>query len=364
MMRRMMMGICGSMMLVPSAFADGALFDVKARKAELQTSAFAVAKSYCMADGVAFKAKLKPITGLKPTEGYGSDNRAEDFSWAVMVLGGRALAGDADSTTQLTDMLMKWAKADAFEKTTESHDSYYALKRVLLPVIVSYSIIYDDLSPAERKTLETWIDPLVRRVDKKFNGDVDVNNHRYLADSVLMAWGQMMGDDALYQKGITQYKRALSHARADGGLPLEVRRGARAAWYMRQSLANLGVMAEVARQRGEDLYATDVDGKDYALLLTYYLNVVQTPLIGQADAADNYKPGPASDFLTQDRGMLETRPNQRHYMAFAEALLMHYPDGFIKQRLQGLFSRMLAKRRPLIDDFSGGNGTCFWMGGK
>ena len=58
----------------------------------------------------------------------------------------------------------------------------------------------------------------------KFDGDVDHNNHRYLADSVLMAWGAYTGDQKFYDIGEKGFMRALGDARADGSLPLETRR--------------------------------------------------------------------------------------------------------------------------------------------
>lgn len=353
--------MAGMLFLPTLAGATGPLFDVAARRAELKTPAFAAARQACLAPAIKLGAFPKPLSGLKPTEGYGTDNSAEGFSWVVMVLSGRALAGDEASAKSLTALLTQWAEANALSKTVEAHDAYYALKRVLLPTITAYSILYDQLSAEQRTLISGWLDPLVRKIDKKFDGDVDWNNHRYLADSVLMAWGAMNGDGALYQKGIARYEEALTQARADGGLPLEVRRGSRAAWYMRQSLANLAVMAEIAKLKGTDLYGKTVDNKNYDLILTYFLNVVHTPMIGFADAAKNYKPGPEPDFMAQDRGMLHTRPGGRHYMAFAEAVLRDAPASFAKERLAALMQEeAINKDRPMIDEFSGGNGTCFW----
>ena len=66
-----------------------------------------------------------------------------------------------------------------------------------------------------------------------------LNNHRYLSDSVDMAWGALRGDDALFRQGIASFLLALAQMRADGSLPLETARGARALWYQRHAIASL-----------------------------------------------------------------------------------------------------------------------------
>lgn len=350
-------------LMVP-AFAQAApkvLFDVDARRAELAKPDFFKAKAACLAIDLDRLGELpKPIAGLKGTKGYGSDNDAEPYSWYVMVTGGRALAGDKASEAALKEALLSWAKADAFSKSDAEHDTYYAMKRVMLPVVVNYAVIYDSLSADERETITNWIDPIVRKLDKKFNGDVDHNNHRYLADSVLMAWGALIDDDDLYQKGIERYRIALSQMQEDGGLPLETRRGARAQWYMRQTLANLTLIAEIARMHGKDVYGMENNGRNLDLMLTYFVNTVRDPLIGLPQTAANYKPGPGSDYFAPDMGMLERRPQNRHYMAFSEALLRNHGASFPAMRLKALMDETAFQERPLIDDFFGGNATCFF----
>lgn len=344
-----------------AAAAPKVLFDVDSRRAELAKPDFFKAKVSCLSIDLDRLGQLpEPIVALKGTKGYGTDNTAEPYSWYVMVTGGRALAGDKAGEAALKEALLSWAKAGAFSKTEEGHDTYYALKRVMFPVVVNYAIIYDSLSAAERETITSWVDPLVRKLDKNFGGDVDHNNHRYLADSVLMAWGAMVDDDDLYQKGIERYRIALSQMQEDGGLPLETRRGARAQWYMRQTLANLTAIAEIARMQGKDLYSLDNNGRNLDLALTYFINTVRDPLIALPQTAANYKPGPATDYFNPDMGMLERRPQNRHYMAFSEALLRNHSTSFPAIRLKALMEETGFEERPLIDDFFGGNATCFF----
>jgi len=337
------------------------LFDVEQRRAALAQPALANIRAACLAiPRDPSWSSLQPIRGLKTTEGYGTDGTANDYAWAVMVLTGRALAGDASSEGALRDFLVTWARAGAFTETELESDAYYALKRVLLPTVFAFSVIQGGLDDEQRKTIAGWLDPLVRKIDHIFDGSVDRNNHRYLTDSVLMAWGAVTGDRALYEKGINRYRTILSEARADGSLPLETRRGSRALWYMRQSLASMTVMAEIAATQGSDLYGMNEGGVSFDRVLSYTLNGIVEPRIVLAYASENYIPGEESDFRKTDLGFLSKRNHGRHYMAWAEAVVARDRSGLATRRLKALLTRSLRSARPLIDEFAGGNATCFW----
>ncbi|HEY4203188.1 MAG TPA: alginate lyase family protein [Devosiaceae bacterium] len=339
----------------------GGLFDVEARRAALQTPALASMKAACLAIAIDPKWKKIPvIAGLDETEGYGTDRTANDFNWAVMVLAGRSLAGDTAATEELKQFLLDWSSQHAFEKTQVVHDAYYSLKRVMLPTAVAYSILRPALSKAEDTQIRDWIDPLVRDVDQLFDGEVDLNNHRDLADSVLMVWGGIIGDDTLYQKGYQRFLEMLSVARPDGSLPLETRRGARALWYTRQALSSMVVMAEVARGHGDDLYSQQHGNVSFWTIFSFLLNGLSNPVLVDAYAAQNYIPGPVDDYRHLDFGFLERRSNGRNYLASMEALAIQPPTSFALQRIDQMFDTYALGQRPLIDEFVGGNATCFW----
>ncbi len=336
-------------------------FDPAVRTAELARPDRAVAREACLA--VARDpawADLPPLAALEPTDGYGSDNRSAPFSWAVMVLGGRALAGDEASAADLVRLLTRWAEAGALAATPVSHDPYYALKRTLLPTIVAYAVVRPGLGEAERTRIDDWLANLVPRVDQTFDGDVDHNNHRYLADSVLMAWGALTGDDALYRQGIDRYRSALADARDDGSLPLEARRGARALWYTRHALTSLVAMAEIARAHGDDLYGASVEGRGFDLVLSFLTNGLVSPALTATYAAANVIPGPNDDSHIQDLGFLAERAHGRNYMAFVEAVRLLPPRTAPRRLIAIRFDTRTAAERPLIDEYVGGNATCFW----
>jgi poly(beta-D-mannuronate) lyase len=363
-MKRILALLFLSLLTAGPSYAQGkptGVFDVEQRRNALAQPALAIIRAACLAvpRDAAWNA-LKPIAGLKATEGYGTDGNANDYAWAVMVLTGRALAGDGGSESALRDLFLTWSKANAFAQTEVENDAYYALKRVLLPTIVGYSVIQRALDDGQKRVIAGWIDSLVRKVDYNFDGSVDRNNHRYLTDSVVMAWGAVTGDEALYAKGLDRYRTILSDARTDGSLPLETRRGARALWYMRQSLSSMTVMAEIAAARGTDLYGATEGGVTFDRILSYTLNGISEPSVVLAYASENYIPGDESDFRKPDLGFLGKRSHGRHYMAWVEPVIARDRTGLATRRLRSLFTRSIKNERPLIDEFAGGNATCIW----
>jgi poly(beta-D-mannuronate) lyase len=347
------------------AASSGALFDIQKRRAQLQTPEFSSIRDYCMAT-----KKIKqpvenmpePIPALKPTKEYGTDHSMEDFNYYLMIHSGRALAGDKGSEKLVADALLAWAKAGALLQTEENYDPYYALKRGLLPIITSYEIIRPSLSTQEADLIRDWIDTLVRRIDVIFNKEVDQNNHRYLADAVVTLWGDVIGDVKLYDKGKERFLAALSQMTDEGALPMEVRRGARALWYVRQSLANLTLIAQVYKRNGESLYTYQQGKASLPLLMNYFITGVRYPFTVLQSASQNHIPGPSANFLEQDMGMLKRRGHGRHYMAFAEMYLAPEAEteSISRQRLDTLMRKTAFQELPLIDEFAGGNATCFW----
>lgn len=343
-----------------SVMAKNIIFDINKRKALLSQQAYQAIRSDCLAQNVEWDDKApSPIKGLKSTEGYGSDNRPEELTWYVMVNGGRALAGDTKAAKDLHQTLLKWAKAGAFLDSDAEHDTYYALKRYMIPLVINYAIIAESLPAQDKQLIDQWMDKVIRPLDKKFDGDVDHNNHRYLADSTLMAWGAYRGDEKLIEIGRNGFLKALKAAKPNGALPLETRRGKRAVWYMRHALSSLVTIAEIDRQLGGSLYQTSVEGKTLATIVNYFVSAHRSPITILPDAAQNYIPGHKFDYLQQDTDYMRRRGHDRHYMAFAEAYI-NQPT-LAAQRLRLLMQQEQAfAQRPMIDEFVGGNGSCFY----
>lgn len=361
-MNRLISSLLISGMLISApVWAGDIYFNVATRKAELQKPEYAKAREYCLAANIEVPKKIPaPIKSLYAKEGYGNDNRMEPFTLYVMILGGRALAGDETSAASLRELLLSWAKADSLWRTAAADKSYYPLQRYMIPVLINFAIVAEGYNSEDLDTVEAWLDKVMRPLGKHFGGDVDHNNHRYLADSAVMAWGAYSGDDKLYQQGLKGYEIALKEALSDGRLPLETRRGARASWYMRHALANLTLMAEIARQHGDDLYHKKAGNISLDSIMNQFVTGGHADISILPDAAMNYKPGPSFEYFYPDNGYLVNRGQGRQYMAFAEAYMANHKS-FASLRLRQWLNRAGSlKQRPFIDDYFGGNGTCFF----
>ncbi|MGF1626252.1 MAG: alginate lyase family protein, partial [Alphaproteobacteria bacterium] len=198
------------------------------------------------------------------------------------------------------------------------------------------------------------------RLDTEFGGDVDLNNHRYLADLVLMTWGSIVRDRDLLAKGVSRFEAAMGQARADGSLPLETRRGARAMWYSNMAVGELAMMVQVAGLNGIDLRREAARGAAFDAVVDYLAAVLATPALVLPYAVENYIPGPTPSYRAQDLGFTEQRGHGRHYMAWTEAPAVQEMAGSAAARLRAFAGGRLAGLRPLIDDYAGGNTTCFY----
>ena len=188
------------------------------------------------------------------------------------------------------------------------------------------------------------------------------NNHRYLSDSVTMAWGILRGDDDGFRAGIERYLAALGQMRPDGSLPLETARGSRALSYQRHAITSLVAIAEMAAAQGYDLYAIEgpegqsihraigflLDGIDQtSLVWPYAAGERQLGLLSQLQGAgpglhDRARPWAALHGL--DRGLPRPLPGQRACAAARARALAEFGPA----------------EPPLIDDYSGGNMSCFF----
>ncbi len=336
------------------------LFDVAVRRAKLAKSAFGAARQACLA--IASKAawkRLKPIAALQPTDGYGSDRAAQDLSLAVMVLAGRALAGDDDAEADLITILRTWARARAFLLTVANSDPYFSLKRSLLPLIVAFDIINRRWRSMIGQAVRTgWTTGAPRRRPLRWRGRPQQPS--YLADSVLTLWGGVIGDkrsDRERAGGI--FEGARRHA---GGWHAAARGASRRPCAV-VSPTDAGELDADRNRRASDWGRSVPPPPRWAIVradAVGLFNGLLSPTLVDAYAEENFKPGPQHDPRQLDLGFLVNRGNGRHYMAFAEALLGQSEPSLSIRRLAALVNRGPAAERPLIDEFIGGNATCFF----
>lgn len=312
----------------------------------------------------AYAGEIPRVVSSLRTHYGDADTASEPFALAVMRDAGAALAGDRAAIGSLIRVLDHWARADAlWGGNWRALNRNYALDRTLLPTIVAFATARDqpELQPAARLRIAGWLERLVdSRTPPPANSVTRRNNHHYLRGSVDMAWGALTGDDPLFATGIQTYRDALAEMRADGSLPLETARGARALWYQRHAIASLVVIAEIAANQGIDLYGAQVEGRSLHDAIRFLLEGIERPAKVLPYAVADANSGTARDPRDQDLSFLETRGHDRHYMAWVEIYAARFPSRPESRRLLALLERTDPDFRPMLDDYSGGATTCFF----
>ncbi|HWL68594.1 MAG TPA: alginate lyase family protein, partial [Geminicoccus sp.] len=186
------------------------------------------------------------------------------------------------------------------------------------------------------------------------------NNHHYLNASVDMAWGTLTGSQDAFDLGVDAYMDALAELRPDGSLPLETRRGARALWYQRHAIASLVTIAEIAAVQGVDLYAREVDGLSLHDAIGFLVAAIRDPALVEPYASEDANSRTDADWRDQDLTFLQTRGHGRHYMAWVEPYRARFPERPEAQALTRILAEWDPDFQPAIDDYSGGNMSCFF----
>jgi poly(beta-D-mannuronate) lyase len=245
-------------------------------------------------------------------------------------------------------------------------NTWYTIDRVMLPVLVAWGLVRDhpDLDAEAGAEIEAWLGEVMqfRKSRPEFPDMPSVAriNHLYLRDSVDMAWGALVGDDALFRRGFRSFEVALKEMHADGSLPLEVQRGARALWYQRHAIACRVAISERAAVQGQYLYSRERDGRSLHAAVSFLLDGLDDPTIVWSYARANVSPGPFANYRVQDLGFMRTRGHGRHYMAWVEAYLARFPERAESRRLAKALETHDPDYRPMIDEYVGGAASCFF----
>ena len=306
-----------------------------------------------------------PVERLRPLAR--PDSASEPFALAVMSDAAASLAGDRPAGRRLGQLLDRWATGQALLRTERpTANMTYALDRTLLPTIVAFSLARQDpgVEAAKAARIQAWLRSVLMLRRSPGPGELTArNNHHLLRASVDMAWGALTGDEAYFQHGLAAYASALRTMRPDGSLPLETARGARALWYQRHAVASLVVIAQIAAVQGIDLFDLQIEGRDLHRAIGFLLDGIERPELVWRYASINDNPGTDRSYRDQDLGFLAARGHDRHYMAWAEIYIARFPERAESRRLLAVLEAVDPDFRPMVDEYSGGNATCYFAQG-
>ena len=119
-------------------------------------------------------------------------------------------------------------------------------------------------------------------------------------------------------------------------------------------------MAEMAAVQGYDLYGYAADGHDIHSAIRFLLAAIADQKLVWPYAEANVNPGPYENWMVQDMGFLVRRGHGRHYMAWAEPYMRRFPDRPEAKALARLLPERDPSWRPMVDEYSGGDTTCFF----
>jgi poly(beta-D-mannuronate) lyase len=160
-------------------------------------------------------------------------------------------------------VLDAWAGADAMNGPV-NRQGEYEREWILGGLALAYLKLRDTglvaADDAARARIEVWLARRARDLQPYYEGprpEQEENNHAYWAGLSVSAAGIAANDRALFEWGIAHYRRGVDMISADGTLPLELKRGARAAHYHLFALMPLVVLAELGEANGVEMYGYD-----------------------------------------------------------------------------------------------------------
>jgi poly(beta-D-mannuronate) lyase len=142
--------------------------------------------------------------------------------------------------------LEAWAKQGAMLGKMTTNQSWYTRKWTLGGLALSYARVQSAATPAQRKTIEDWFRALadVTMLHADANKGVR-NNHYYWEGQAVTAVGAVTGDPRYLAWGRKVFDHAMGQIQADGSLPHEMARAAKALHYHLYAAAPLVMMASI-----------------------------------------------------------------------------------------------------------------------
>lgn len=167
------------------------------------------------------------------------------------------------------EWLEVWARGEALLGRVVEKQAAAERRWTLAGAALAYLKVKPAATPAQAQVIEQWLTKLALAAETDFqNGKLKHNNHYYWLGLGLAATSLATGDAARWEKARAIMKDAADGIAANGTLPLELARQARALHYHAFALMPLTAMAELARSKGEDWYAFGDGALDRLVAIT------------------------------------------------------------------------------------------------
>lgn len=272
----------------------------------------------------------------------------QDFeNMASRLAGQQVVAPQTGAGTCLIDMLLRWARADAFLDIafhTSGLQTWFQAESSLFAAAAAYAVVRDDVPgrDADKRLIERWLVAAANN-HLRYQGADDgtcCNNHFYRRGLYSLMIGILAKDDDLFRVGVSAVYSALSDTGPDGSLRLEMMRKEYSAKYQVYAVMHLVLIAQIAARQGYDLFRLEAYGHSLADVVDFAVATLLRPETA-ADAALTPR---------QDGGFL----NDKQYFAWLE-LIAGYPQW------RDATHSLLSGRRPTYNRALGGYLSLYFM---
>lgn len=169
----------------------------------------------------------------------------DDFLDEVAKGASRYQAGQDDGSCALA-WLDDWAGQRALLGKLSSEQAYYVRKWTLGGMALSYARLKPAASASQRQAIEAWLKTLADATMAHSDAHKGVrNNHYYWEGLAVTAVGGVTGDARYLDWGRKVFDHAMSQVAADGSLPAEMERAAKALHYHVFAAVPLVMMASI-----------------------------------------------------------------------------------------------------------------------
>lgn len=246
---------------------------------------------------------------------------------------------DAKFAACALDWLAEWAAIEAMLGKANDQGGYVR-KWGLAPISASYLKVRDEpsLDAAKKQAVEAWIKRYANIVYRDYDPEQKEsrrNNHVYWAAWSVGLAAVVVNDKKLFDWSMDKARLGLRQITAEGILPLELGRKARAYHYHVFAAAPLVMVAELGARNGVDLYA-ERDGALKRLVALVIANFED------------------ESFFAQKTGVKQDRASS--------SKAIHFPwlEPYYARTQDPAAAKIIAKLRPLRETRVGGDLTMYY----
>ena len=312
-------------------------------------------------------ARIPIFNSVDSPTGYGLDDKYNRVSRALRKSGAACLRGSNYACELIRSAALKWATRSNLSRPSGDrnsgkywNDTLTVNMRLLAPLATMLAIAEFDmpLTPADSKIVESWFAKMIKRFqhgmrnDGRYKGGRAgtiarraAHNHAAQSSIAAMSYGALFGKEDAFRTGLEQWSITLNSMRADGSLPIETRRGARALFYHGRTISALIQIAERALIQNIDLYSRPTSGiGSLHHAIKFFLDAIRNPSLVLSYARTNHAPGPSKNYKLQYLGGSSTLGWIAPYMA----RFPYHPNTQILKSLRGTESYLAPQVRSAV----------------